>query len=208
MLDGVLLVIGAYLVGSISTAVVTTRVLGLPDPRTMGSGNPGATNVLRYGGKAAAAVTLLGDGLKGFLPVFVGHALDVAPPVLGAAGLAAFLGHLFPVFFGFKGGKGVATALGVLLALAWPIGAATAATWLVLAAVFRYSSLAALGAFLLAPLYTAWFAPQPALVGAAGAITLILLWRHRDNIRRLLAGEEPRIGARSPGKDSNPASGS
>lgn len=199
MLEGLLLVVGAYLVGSISTAVLTTRLLGLPDPRTMGSGNPGATNVLRYGGKAAATVTLLGDGLKGYLPVLVGHALGVAPLVLGATALAAFLGHLFPVFFGFKGGKGVATALGVLLALAWPIGVATAATWLLLALVFRYSSLSALGAFLLAPLYTAWFAPQPALVGAAGVMTLILLWRHRDNIRRLLAGKEPRIGSRSTG---------
>ena len=198
VMQAILLVLAAYLLGSVSSAVLTTRVLGLPDPRTTGSGNPGATNVLRYGGKAAAVVTLLGDGLKGYLPVLAGHWLGAAPAVLGAAGFAAFLGHLFPVFFGFKGGKGVATTLGVLLGLGWPIGVATAATWLALAAVFRYSSLAALGAVLLAPVYTAWFSREGVLVAAVGAMTLVLLWRHRANIRRLLAGEEPKIGASRP----------
>jgi glycerol-3-phosphate acyltransferase PlsY len=199
MVAGALLIVAAYLVGSVSTAVVTTRLMGLADPRSQGSGNPGATNVLRYGGWGAAAVTLVGDALKGYLPVAAGVWLAVTPAVLGATALAAFLGHLYPVFFGFRGGKGVATALGVLLGLAWPIAAAALATWVAVALVTRYSSLAALSAAALAPLYTAWLLADPALVAASGVMTLLLYWRHRENIRRLLQGAEPRIGGRAEG---------
>ena len=201
MLAGILLVVAAYLVGSISTAVVTTRLMGLPDPRTLGSRNPGATNVLRYGGRGAAAVTLAGDALKGYLPVAVGELLGVSPLVLGATALAALLGHIYPVFFGFKGGKGVATALGVLLGLSWPVGVAALATWLAAALVSRYSSLAALIAAGAAPLYMAWFSPRLPVVAACGVMTLLLVWRHRTNIRRLIEGTESRIGGRSvPGQ--------
>ena len=208
MLQGTLLIVAAYLVGSISTAVVTTRLMGLPDPRTLGSRNPGATNVLRYGGRVAAAVTLAGDALKGFLPVVLGHSLGVSPLVLGATGLAALVGHIYPVFFGFKGGKGVATALGVLLGLSWPVGVAAVVTWLAVALVTRYSSLAALTAAGLAPLYMAWFSPQLPVVAACGVMTLMLVWRHRTNIRRLVEGTESRIGARSEGASGNEAAAS
>jgi glycerol-3-phosphate acyltransferase PlsY len=200
MLTAAVLVVAAYLVGSVSTAIVTARLLRLPDPRTVGSGNPGATNVLRYGGRGPAVATLVGDALKGFLPVAVGGWLGMPPGVLGATALAAFLGHLYPVFFGFRGGKGVATALGVLLALSWLVAFAAALTWLAVAGLSRYSSLAALTAAGLAPLYTAWLRPEAPLVVAVGVMTLLLFWRHRANIRRLLAGAEQKIGARGPGQ--------
>ena len=189
-----LLVPIAYLLGSVSSAVIVCRLLGLPDPRERGSGNPGATNVLRIGGKKAAAITLLGDMLKGLLPMLAGHWLVVSPAVLALTGLAAFLGHLYPVFFRFRGGKGVATALGVQLGLYWPIGASVAALWLFVAKVLRISSAAALVSQGLAPLIVWWFWPAPELVAMQVAITLLLFWRHRDNIRRLRRGEEGRIG--------------
>ncbi|HHI77260.1 MAG TPA: glycerol-3-phosphate 1-O-acyltransferase [Gammaproteobacteria bacterium] len=189
-----LLVPIAYLLGSVSSAIIVCRLLGLPDPRERGSGNPGATNVLRIGGKKAAAITLLGDMLKGLLPMLAGHWLVVSPAVLALTGLAAFLGHLYPVFFRFRGGKGVATALGVQLGLYWPIGASVAALWLFVAKVLRISSAAALVSQGLAPLIVWWFWPAPELVAMQVAITLLLFWRHRDNIRRLRRGEEGRIG--------------
>ncbi len=190
-----LIVLAAYLLGSISSAILVCRLMGLPDPRGQGSGNPGATNVLRIGGKKAAAITLLGDALKGLLPVLAAHWLVVSPLVLALTGLAAFLGHLYPVFFGFRGGKGVATALGVQFGLYWPIGLTIAATWLFVAKVLRISSLAALISQGLAPLVVWWFWPAPELVAMQTIITLLLIWRHRSNIRKLLTGEEARIGS-------------
>ncbi|NIR29170.1 MAG: glycerol-3-phosphate 1-O-acyltransferase PlsY [Gammaproteobacteria bacterium] len=193
---GIALVLAGYLIGSVASAVVVCRVLGLPDPRGAGSHNPGATNVLRLGGKKAAAITLAADVIKGALPVLAGKLLLVAPGALAATALAAFLGHLYPVFFGFKGGKGVATGLGAVLALAWPVGLAMAVTWLAVAAVTRYSSLSALTAAALSPVYALLMAPVPAYIAAVCAMALILVWTHRDNIQRLLAGTETKIGAK------------
>ena len=193
MITESLLVIGAYLLGSISSAIIVCRLMGLPDPRTLGSNNPGATNVLRIGGKSAAAITLFGDWLKGLFPVLAGHLLDVTPLVLGVTGLAAFLGHLYPLFFGFKGGKGVATALGVQFGFSWMIGAAVAGIWLFVAFGLKISSLAALVAMALAPLVVWLFWPNPALVAIQTFITIILFWRHRTNIRDLLSGKEGKL---------------
>ena len=190
------LIIAAYLMGSISSAIVVCRLMGLPDPRTQGSNNPGATNVLRIGGKKAAAITLLGDSLKGFVPVALCHLLDRPELIFALVGAAAFLGHLYPVFFGFRGGKGVATALGVQFGLSWTIGAAVAATWLFMAKVANISSLAALISMLLAPLYIWLLWPSPALLVMQVSITLLLIWRHRSNIRNLLRGSEGRISGR------------
>lgn len=188
-----LLVIAAYLLGSISSAIIVCRIMGLPDPRTQGSNNPGATNVLRLGGKKAAAITLLGDALKGLIPMLAGHALEVSPFIFALTGTAAFLGHLYPVFFGFKGGKGVATAMGVQFGLSWMIGASVAAVWLFMAKALNISSLAALVSMSLAPLLVWIFWPAPELVIMQSVISLILIWRHRSNIRKLLSGEEGSI---------------
>lgn len=193
MLVDIALVAAAYLLGSICSAILVCRLMGLPDPRTQGSRNPGATNVLRIGGKKAAALTLVGDSLKGLLPMLAGHLLGVGPAVLAATGLAAFLGHLYPVFFGFRGGKGVATALGVQLGLYWPIGLSVAAIWLAMAKLVRISSLSALVSMALAPLIVWLFWPEPVLIGAQVLISLLLFWRHRSNIQNLLAGREDRI---------------
>ena len=192
------LIVAAYLIGSISAAIVVCKVMGLPDPRSQGSGNPGATNVLRVGGKKAAAITLFGDMLKGFLPVLVAKLLAVSDPALAMVGFAAFVGHLFPVFFGFKGGKGVATMLGVLFGWHWAVGLATALTWLIMAKVFKISSLSALIATLLAPLYIYLIMGKilPIIISAA-VMTLILFIRHRSNIRNLLTGKEGKIGGGS-----------
>ena len=192
-MTGPLLIVAAYLLGSISSAVLVCRLMGLPDPRSMGSRNPGATNVLRIGGKRPAFLTLVGDMLKGFLPVLVAHLMGVAPWVLAAVGLAAFLGHLYPLFFGFKGGKGVATALGVLFGLGWQIGGGVAAIWLIMARLTRISSLSALFAMALAPLLVWWFRPDPELIVVQVAISLLLFWRHRRNIHDLISGREGRI---------------
>ncbi len=197
------LIVGAYLLGSISSAIIVCRMMGLPDPRTQGSNNPGATNVLRIGGRKAAAITLLGDSLKGFVPVLVCQLLDRDPGVMALAGGAAFLGHLYPVFFGFKGGKGVATALGVQFGWGWAIGAAVGATWLFMAKVANISSLAALISMALAPLYIWLLWPAPELIGMQILITLLLIWRHRSNIRNLISGAEGTI-ARETGKDDEP----
>ncbi len=184
------LIIAAYLLGSISSAIIVCRLMGLPDPRTQGSNNPGATNVLRIGGKKAAAITLVGDSLKGFIPVALCHLLDRGETVFALVGAGAFVGHLYPVFFGFKGGKGVATALGVQFGLGWAIGGLVGATWLFMAKVANISSLAALISMTLAPFYIWWLWPSPALVVMQVGITALLIWRHRSNIRQLLEGTE------------------
>ncbi|HHJ14121.1 MAG TPA: glycerol-3-phosphate 1-O-acyltransferase [Gammaproteobacteria bacterium] len=196
MIENTLLVLAGYLLGSISSAILTCRLMGLPDPRSGGSGNPGATNVLRLGGKKAAAITLAGDMLKGLMPVLAARALGADIAVQSAVAVAAFLGHLYPVFFGFRGGKGVATTLGALLGLHLPLGLATAGSWLVIAKVFRISSLAALIAILLTPLYAWWLIPEPPLLASVVFMGVLLFWRHRSNIRNLLHGEEGRIGPR------------
>jgi len=196
------LVIGAYLLGSISSAILVCRLMGLPDPRTQGSNNPGATNVLRIGGakaKKAAGITLFGDSIKGLLPMLVAHALGVGSWTLAAVGLAAFVGHLYPVFFGFRGGKGVATALGVQFGLYWPVGLCSAAVWLFVAKGLKISSASALVSMALAPLFVWWFWPEPALVGMQVLITVLLFYRHRSNIRNLLSGSEGKIGVDDAG---------
>ncbi|NOZ38096.1 MAG: glycerol-3-phosphate 1-O-acyltransferase PlsY [Gammaproteobacteria bacterium] len=184
------LIVGAYLFGSISTAIIVCKLMGLPDPRSQGSGNPGATNVLRVGGKKAAAITLAGDSLKGLIPVLLGRWLGAPDMVLALSGLAAFLGHLYPLFFGFRGGKGVATLFGVLFGLHWGVGAATVGTWLFVAKILRISSLSALVASLLAPLYVWLIIPSREFIIVTVLMTILLYWRHRSNIRRLLSGEE------------------
>jgi len=189
MID-IALIIGTYLAGSLSTAIITCRLMGLPDPRSQGSGNPGATNVLRVGGKKAAAITLVGDALKGLLPVLVGQWLGVTEQTLALIAFAAFLGHLYPVFFGFKGGKGVATAFGALTGLAWPVALVLLAIWLLMAKLFHISSLAALTAAAFSPLAMWLLHPAPAFVAVSATISLMLIWRHRSNIRKLLAGTE------------------
>lgn len=189
----VALILGAYLLGSVSTAVIVSRALGHPDPRSQGSGNPGATNVLRLGGKKAGALTLAGDVLKGVFPVLIARWLTADPAVVVTVGVAAFLGHLFPLFFGFKGGKGVATALGALGAIAWPVGLATAIVWLLVAVASRYSSLASMLAAVTAPFLAALFNEAIVTVVGVALMSMFLLLRHRANIGRLLAGEESRI---------------
>ena len=193
MLNTALIVIAAYLLGSIASAIIVGRLLGAGDPRTTGSRNPGATNMLRIGGKKAGALTLVGDMLKGLLAVLLARAIGAGADVQALAAGAAFLGHLFPVFFGFRGGKGVATALGALLGLQWQVGLLVIATWLAMAALFRYSSLAALIAAAAAPFYMAWLRPEPAFIIASVVMGVLLYWRHRSNIRKLLAGTEGRI---------------
>jgi len=194
----IVFVIAAYLLGSISFAVITSKLFGLADPRTYGSGNPGATNVLRSGKKAAAALTLFGDAAKGWLAVFLAihfSPSDVSYTMLAAAvALAVFIGHLFPVFLRFKGGKGVATALGVLLALNVWVGLGGLATWLFMALVFRLSSLAALVAAAATPIYAVLLGLPREWVLASGIMSLLLIWRHKSNIQNLLAGKEAKIG--------------
>ncbi len=202
MMMTLVFVVGAYLLGSVSFAVLMSKAFGLADPRTYGSGNPGATNVLRSGKKAAAALTLLGDAAKGWLAVFA--AIKLAPHdgqgllMVALASLAVFLGHLFPVFLKFKGGKGVATALGVLLALSGWMGLAVLATWLLVAVVFRYSSLAALMAAVAAPVYAMLLHLRPELVFAVAIMSLLLIWRHKSNIQNLMTGKESKIGKKKP----------
>ena len=194
-------VAAAYLLGSVSSAIVICRLCGLPDPRTEGSGNPGATNVLRFGGKKAAAAVFAGDLLKGLIPVVAARLLALSPAAVALVGLAAFAGHLFPVFFGFRGGKGVATSLGVLLGFTWPAALLLAALWIVMALVFRISSLAAITAALAAPAVM-WLAEaQTDYVWATLAMSLVLLWRHRSNLRNLIRGVEPRIGRKRGGQE-------
>jgi len=189
-----LLPLAAYLFGSISTAVLIARAMGLQDPREVGSRNPGATNILRYGGKTAAVLTLLGDILKGVIPVLIARALTADAVIITLCGFAAFLGHLFPVFFSFRGGKGVATAMGVWFALNPWVGLALLATWILMALLFRYSSLAALTTSAAAPLYVAWLSPGTPYLATMIVMSAILIFRHRANIRNLIAGTETKIG--------------
>jgi glycerol-3-phosphate acyltransferase PlsY len=182
-----LLLLG-YLLGSVASAIVVCRLLGRPDPRSEGSRNPGATNVLRVAGRAAAALTLAGDLLKGLVAVLVARALTPDPTAWALTGSAAFLGHLYPLYFGFRGGKGVATALGALLAATPWAGLLTVGTWLLVVAIVRISALAALTAFALAPIFVAATTRSAALVAIAVAVSILLFWRHRSNIRQLLAG--------------------
>lgn len=200
-LTALLAIVAAYLLGSISFAVVASRLFGLADPRTYGSKNPGATNVLRSGNKAAAVVTLLGDGAKGWLAVFLAQnygvpALGLNPGAVGLIALAVFFGHLFPVFLKFKGGKGVATAAGVLLAINPWLGLATLGTWLLVAFMTRYSSLAALLAAASAPLYAIMLWGADTMVLAIGVMSMALIGKHWQNLQRLMAGSEPKIGAK------------
>jgi len=191
-------VMAAYLIGSLSFAVIVSRLMGLNDPRTYGSGNPGATNVLRSGSKKAAVLTLLLDALKGYVPVALvatfGPRVGMGEGTLALVGLAAFLGHLWPVFFHFKGGKGVATAVGVLLGLQPWLGLATLATWLIIALFFRYSSLASIVAAVFAPFYQLLIWGGGPVAGAVALMGLLLLWRHAANIQKLLAGTESKLG--------------
>lgn len=197
MTSTLLLGLLGYLCGSVSSAIIVCRLLRLPDPRTQGSGNPGATNVLRVGGKKAGALTLAGDLLKGTLPLLLARLVTGDPLVLSVVGAAAFMGHLYPLFFGFKGGKGIATGLGVLLGWHWLAVLLTAATWLLVARLSKISSLSALTAFLLAPAYV-WLATASAEMSITMALlTAVTFWRHRANIANLLAGTEPRLKPRS-----------
>ena len=188
------LIVAAYLIGSISSAIIVCRLMGLPDPRSEGSNNPGATNVLRIGGKKAAAITLLGDMLKGVLPVAAAHLLDVSTLTFALAAMTTFLGHLYPIFFGFKGGKGVATALGTQFGLHWGIGLAVAGIWLFMAKVVKISSLSALVSMALAPVIIYWIWPADELIVMQIIMSIILFWRHKSNIQRLISGEESLIG--------------
>ena len=205
ILYSILAIVAAYLIGSLSFAVIVSRVMGLKDPRTFGSKNPGATNVLRSGNKAAAIVTLLLDALKGLLPVLAvkwfGAGYGLGDGTMALVGLAAFLGHLWPVFFRFKGGKGVATFIGVVFGIHLLLGIATGATWLIIAFFFRYSSLASLISAAFAPAYylmgdkVQWYA-EASVALALAAMGMLLAWRHRENISRLLKGTESRLGAK------------
>ncbi len=200
----VLTVLLAYCLGSVSFAIVVSKLMRLPDPRSYGSKNPGATNVLRTGKTVAAVLTLLGDAGKGWLAVFLAAHLGGDVP---AAAIAVFLGHLFPMFHRLRGGKGVATAAGVLFAFDLWLGVASVATWIVIAVFFRYSSLASLLAAVFAPIYTWWLFGLSPVLAVVGAIGLLLIWRHRGNIARLLAGTESRLGQKKASPtDPNAAS--
>jgi acyl phosphate:glycerol-3-phosphate acyltransferase len=187
---GWLLILAAYLLGSVSCAIIVCRLMGLHDPRGQGSGNPGATNVMRIGGKKPAGLTLFGDMLKGFAPAYLANLLNVPSVFLATIGLAAFFGHLYPIFFGFKGGKGVATSLGVLLGFSWALGAGVIGTWLLVYKLRKISSLSALTASVLSPVYAWFILGDRVIVGAALVMTVFLLIRHKSNIQRLMAGEE------------------
>ncbi|AOJ69760.1 MULTISPECIES: glycerol-3-phosphate 1-O-acyltransferase PlsY [Burkholderia] len=194
--------VAAYLIGSVSFAVVVSAAMGLADPRSYGSKNPGATNVLRSGNKGAAILTLVGDAFKGWLAVWLVRRLGIGGEIgVALSAIAVFLGHLYPVFFRFQGGKGVATAAGVLLAVHPVLGLATALTWLIVAFFFRYSSLAALVAAVFAPVFDVFLfgTRNNPVAWAVLAMSLLLIWRHRSNISKLLAGEESRIGQKKTG---------
>ena len=204
----ILLIPIAYLIGSVSFAVVVSKCMRLPDPHSYGSGNPGATNVLRTGNKRAAVLTLLGDALKGFVAVVLARMIlgeeslssSLNSWILCGVVVAVFLGHLFPIFHGFKGGKGVATACGILFGINWILGLATLATWIIVAKFMRYSSLAALAAAVFGPIYFVFlFGFQPMGI-ALLVVCLLLIWRHRSNIHNLMNGKESRIGSKKKGQ--------
>jgi glycerol-3-phosphate acyltransferase PlsY len=200
-----LVVLGAYLLGSVSFAILVSRLAGLPDPRTYGSKNPGATNVLRTGKRVIAGLTLAGDAGKGFVAVYL--ALLFAPATIAYAGVAVYLGHLYPVFHRFQGGKGVATAAGVLFGFDHWLGLGTLVTWIAMAVLFRYSSLAALVAAAFAVFFTAFMKMYP-LVPAVAVIAALLIWRHRENIRRLIAGTESRLFEKKASPPPDPSAAS
>lgn len=203
-INPLLATVAAYLLGSLSFAVIVSKLMGLSDPRSYGSKNPGATNVLRSGSKAAAIATLLLDAMKGFVPVVLvkawGQPHGLEDGTVGLVALAAFLGHLYPVFFRFEGGKGVATALGALFGIHWLLGLATGGTWLIIAYFFRYSSLASLSAAVFAPVYypfgnrVVWYTDKAVAV-AIVVMAMLLIWRHRENINRLVQGKESKLGS-------------
>ena len=192
--------LAGYLTGSISTAIITCKLMGLKDPRGVGSNNPGATNVLRHGGKKAAIITLIGDMLKGLLPVLVVHQLHTEAATMAIAlaitGAGAFLGHLYPLFFNFKGGKGVATFYGVLLGFNWVAGLTAIAVWLLIALVFKISAMAALGSALSAPFIIWYFTGSEVLIATTVLMAVLLYWRHRSNIKNILSGTEDKIGVK------------
>ena len=190
----VIWIVAAYLLGSIAFGILVSKLFGLPDPRTVGSGNPGATNVLRSGKKFAAALTLLGDAFKGWFPVWLALQSGMLMWVVSAVGLAVFFGHLYPIFYKFKGGKGVATALGVMLAISPLLGLAALTTWVVVFAISRYSSLGAIVAAALAPVYAWLLLPYKDYLITVFVISVMLIWRHKANIQKLLAGTESGFG--------------
>ena len=196
MFLSLILIIVAYLLGSIASAIIVCKIMGLEDPRTLGSGNPGATNVLRQGNKTAAVLTLLFDLLKGTLAVLLAQFLTTETWVWASVATAAVLGHLFPIFFNFKGGKGVATGFGVFLALSWTTALTMLVTWLIIALIFRYSSLAALITTFLAPFYMYFFNSDLYLLFATAIISLLLMWKHKQNAINLVNGTEQKIGAK------------
>ena len=189
----ILMIGGSYLLGSLSSAIIVCKLMGYDDPRQGGSGNPGATNVKRLYGNKPAAIALIGDMLKGVLPVVFAHLLGLSPEAIILVGFAAFIGHLYPVFFGFHGGKGVATMLGVMFGLSLPIGLAVGATWLFVAKVLKISSASALVATLLAPVYIYFLSGEMSWVALTAVMTVMLFWRHKGNIQRMINGEEDSI---------------
>jgi len=193
MILGIVLPVLGYLCGSLASAVIVCRLMKLPDPRKKGSGNPGATNVLRLGGKKAAALTLAGDVLKGVVPVLLAHLLSNSPAILASTAVAAVIGHMYPLFFRFKGGKGVATAFGAVAALVYPVALFMAAVWVLAAMATRYASLASMSAAVAAPLFALVFIQQLAYVVALAIIAALLVYRHRENIQRLRDGVESEI---------------
>jgi glycerol-3-phosphate acyltransferase PlsY len=193
----VIWIVAAYLLGSIAFGILVSKLFGLPDPRTVGSGNPGATNVLRSGKKMAAALTLLGDAFKGWFPVWLALQSGMLMWVVSAVGFAVFFGHLYPIFYKFKGGKGVATALGVMLAISPLLGLAVLITWAVVFAISRYSSLGAIAAAMLAPVYAWFLLPYKDYLIMVLVLSVLLIWRHKTNIQKLLAGTESGFGKKS-----------
>ena len=202
MILDLLYILATYLIGSFSSAVVVCKVMGLSDPREGGSNNPGATNVLRLHGKPAAIITLAGDLLKGLIPILIGKMLGAPHAVLAAMGLAAFLGHLYPVFFGFEGGKGIATFIGVNFGFAWPVGVVFIIVWGLMALLFRYSSLAALISSAVSILAVSFFLPPPYYLIVMVIMVILIFWRHKANIEKLIAGNESRIGEKASEKET------
>ena len=190
----ILFAVLAYIIGSISTAIITCKIMGIEDPRNTGSLNPGATNVLRHGGKKAAIITLFGDMLKGLIPVLVVSQLQLEPPVIALVGLFALIGHIFPVYYGFKGGKGVATYYGVILGMNWLVGLIALAIWLSMAAIVKISSLSALVSIFATPFILWYFSHSVELTGAVAVMSILVFWRHKKNIKSLLQGSEAKIG--------------
>lgn len=193
---GYILIAASYLIGSLSSAIILCKLAGLPDPRTEGSGNPGATNVMRIGGKKLAALTLVGDLLKGLIPVVAAWLLNQSPLIVSLVAIAAFLGHLFPVFFGFKGGKGVATALGAILGLNYLVALCALAVWIIIFVITKISSLSALIAAVSAPIFLYFFNASSEIVWAVIFMDILLIYRHKGNIQRLLKGEEGKLKAK------------